>query len=47
MKNQFKIERFSSQKKLKEKKKKVRVRVKKTNLVDRKIEAIRCGPKSV
>ena len=43
MQNQFKIERFSSQKKKKLKEKKNRVRVRKMNLLDvalRKIESV-------
>ena len=43
----LKLKDFPPKKKLKDKKKKIKVRVKKTNLVDRKIEAVRCGPKSV
>ena len=43
----LKLKDFPPKRKLKDKKKKIKVRVKKTNLVDRKIEAVRCGPKSV
>ena len=46
----LKLKDFPPKKKLKDKKKKIKVRVKKTNLVDvalREIEAVRCGPKSV
>ena len=49
--NQFKIERFSSKKNLKDKKKKkIRVRVKKSNPLDvalREIVPVRRGPKLV